>query len=124
LARGGSDASYLKLLLRATCPRLIFIGDPLWSLFVFGDLWGEVVNIVSGTMVIVLDMEFRPVMFPGGATHLLFQARQAVRLVWGANDAAYYSYGRMERPTMLPAGFRARAEAGTATIVVTALNIR
>lgn len=61
---------------------------------------------------------FQTLAVPGATGYVVFQSRAAVRLVWGADDTAYFTYGIMAEPVILPDGFRIRAEVGTADVVV------
>ncbi len=79
--------------------------------------------IVDGESTLFnVSTTFQEVDLPGAETHVVFQSRAAVRLVWGSVDASYYTYGIMTEPVILPANFRIRAETGTADVVLMSVS--
>jgi len=73
--------------------------------------------------IITLTTAYQTLSVPGATGFVIFQSRSAVRLVYGADDTAYFTYGVMAEPVILPDGFRVRAEAGTADVVVMGANV-
>lgn len=72
----------------------------------------------TSSKIINVDTTLQTLSVPGASGFVVFQSRGAVRLVWGTDDTAYFTYGVMAEPVVLPSGFRVRAEAGTVDVVV------
>ena len=77
----------------------------------------------TSSIITTVTTTFQTLAVPGATGFVVFQSRAAVRLVWGSDDAAYFTYGVMTEPIILPDGFRIRAETGTADVVVMGATI-
>ena len=72
---------------------------------------------ISASVLINYGTTFVDVNLPGFENGIVMQARSAIRISWGADDTAYFTYDIMTEPVIVPPGCRIRAETGTADVI-------